>query len=44
MDGNKGEFSVDVDGRPVNGKNGDTFRSPSEMAAEIRGAEVAAAG
>ena len=41
VDGSKGEFTVEVDGRPVNAKDGESLRSPDEVAAEIRGTEVA---
>lgn len=36
-DGNKGEFTAQVDGRRIDGKQGDSLRDPREMAAEIRG-------
>jgi hypothetical protein len=44
VDGAKGEFTVDVDGRSVNAMDGASLRSPSEVSAEIRGNEVATAG
>lgn len=44
VDGSKGEFTVEVDGRRINAKNGDSLRDASELAAEIRGAQVATAG
>ncbi|MBN9520459.1 hypothetical protein J0H58_18340 [bacterium] len=44
VDGAKGEFSVEVDGKAVNAKNGESLRDASDLAAELRGAEVAAAG
>ncbi|HEY1187371.1 MAG TPA: hypothetical protein VGE74_06915 [Gemmata sp.] len=37
VDGNKGEFTVEVDGRRINGTNGDSLRDVSELANEIRG-------
>jgi len=37
VDGSKGEFTAEVDGRRINGKNGDSLRDASEVAAEIRG-------
>jgi len=36
VDGTKGQFAVDVDGRPVDGKNGGAVRDASDLAAEIR--------
>lgn len=44
VDGAKGEFRVDVDGRSVNAMDGDSLMSTSDMAAAIRGPEVATAG
>ena len=44
VDGAKGEFGVEVDGRPINAMDGASLRPPAEMAAEIRGPEVATAG
>ncbi|VTR95341.1 unnamed protein product [Gemmata massiliana] len=44
VDGNKGEFNVEVDGRSINGTSGASLRTPEEVAAEIRGVEVASAG
>ena len=41
VDGSKGEFSVEVDGRPVRAKSGESMRDPSELASEIRGATAA---
>ncbi len=43
VDGNKGEFTVEVDGRRVNGMQGDSLRDPSELANEIRGRTTAGA-
>lgn len=43
VDGNKGEFTVEVDGRAINAKSGESLRDASELAAEIRGATVASA-
>ena len=43
VDGSKGEFTIEADGRKVNGMNGDSFRDPSEMANEIRGRKTAGA-
>jgi len=37
VDGSKGEFTAEVDGRRINGKTGDSLRDASEVAAEIRG-------
>lgn len=44
VDGNKGEFTVDVDGRRIKGANGSMLRSADEIAADVRGAQVASAG
>lgn len=44
VDGAKGEFTVDVDGRSVNAMDGASLRPPSEVAAEIRGNELSTAG
>ena len=44
VDGNKGEFNVEVDGKTINGTSGASLRTPNEVAAEIRGAEVTSAG
>jgi hypothetical protein len=44
VDGAKGEFTVEVDGKAVNAKNGESLRDASDLAGEIRGAAVAAAG
>jgi len=44
VDGAKGEFSVEVDGRAVNAKSGESLRDASDLAAEIRGAGTASAG
>lgn len=38
VDGQKGEFHVDVDGRPIQAMSGDSMRAPSEIADEVRGA------
>jgi hypothetical protein len=43
VDGSKGEFSVEVDGRKVNGMDGDSLRDPSELANDIRGRKTAGA-
>jgi hypothetical protein len=43
MDGNKGEFTIEADGRRINGKKGDLLRDPTELAAEIRGIKTASA-
>lgn len=37
VDGSKGEFTVEVDGRRINGSNGDSLRDTSDLANEIRG-------
>jgi hypothetical protein len=44
VDGAKGEFTVEVDGKAVNAKSGESLRDAADLAGEIRGAEVAAAG
>ncbi len=44
VDGTQGEFSVEVDGKAVNAKNGESLRDASDLAAELRGSEVASAG
>jgi hypothetical protein len=41
VDGNKGELTVEVDGRRINGKEGDLLRDPTDLAAEVRGAQTA---
>jgi len=43
VDGNKGEFTVDVDGRRINGMKGDSFRDSRELAEDIRGRRNAGA-
>jgi hypothetical protein len=43
VDGARGEFSVEVDGRAVNAKNGESLRDASDLAAEIRGSGTASA-
>lgn len=43
VDGNKGEFTVDVDGRRINGMKGDSLRESRELADEIRGRRNAGA-
>lgn len=40
VDGAKGEFNIDVDGRRIEGKSGDSARATSELVAEIRGADA----
>ena len=42
VDGNKGEFSVEVDGKRIDGTSGDSLKRASELAAEIRGAHAPA--
>jgi hypothetical protein len=37
VDGNKGEFAVDVDGRRVTATDGESLRDVSEIAREVRG-------
>lgn len=37
-DGNKGEFTVEADGRRIRTRNGDQLRSADELAGELRGA------
>jgi hypothetical protein len=44
VDGGKGEFAVEVDGKPVNARNGESLRDASDLGAEIRGVQVATAG
>ena len=44
VDGNKGEFTVDVDGKRINAKNGESLRDVSDLSSEIHGAPVATAG
>ena len=44
VDGNKGQFTVEVDGRRINAKTGESLRDATELAAEIRGAQAATAG
>lgn len=41
VDGAKGEFTIDVDGRRIEGKSGDSARSTAELVSEIRGAGAA---
>jgi len=43
VDGNKGEFTVEVDGRKVNGMRGDSLRDQSDLANDIRGRQTAGA-
>ena len=43
VDGNKGEFTIEADGRRINGKTGDMLRESSDIADEIRGAPAATA-
>lgn len=43
VDGAKGEFSVEVDGRKINAKEGESLRDASDLATEIRGASAATA-
>ncbi len=42
VDGAKGEFEVEVNGRSVNTKNGESLRDTSELASEIRSGQPAA--
>ena len=44
VDGNKGEFMVEANGRKINGKMGDVLRNSTELASEIRGAQRAKVG
>jgi hypothetical protein len=44
VNGTEREFTVEVDGRRINPMNGESLRDASELAAEIRGVEVASAG
>ncbi|HEV3436700.1 MAG TPA: hypothetical protein VG122_05035 [Gemmata sp.] len=44
VDGRKGEFTVEVDGRGINSYDGESLRDASDLAAEIRGAQPAPAG
>jgi hypothetical protein len=41
VDGNKGEFAVDVDGRRVTATDGESLRDVSDIAREIRGGQAA---
>jgi hypothetical protein len=41
VDGSQGEFSVEVDGREINARTGESLREPADLAAEIRGVPVA---
>ena len=41
VDGRKGEFSVEVDGRSINAMDGESLRDASDVALEIRGKQVA---
>jgi enoyl-CoA hydratase/carnithine racemase len=43
VDGAKGEFSVEVDGRKINGMSGESLRDASDLATEIRGGQSATA-
>ena len=43
VDGYKGEFAVDVDGRRVDATDGESLRDVSAIAAEIRGGQTATA-
>lgn len=43
VDGAKGEFAIEVDGRRIDGTSGDSLRDASELAAEIRGRQPASA-
>ena len=43
VDGNKREFTVEVDGRSINSKDGESLRDAGDVAAEIRGAQPATA-
>jgi len=40
VDGAKGEFSVEVDGRRIRGKSGEVLRNVSEITGEIRDAHI----
>ncbi len=42
VDGGKGEFRIDVDGRSIDGVTGENLRSADEIAAEVRGEQAAA--
>ena len=44
VDGNKGEFTVEVDGRRINAMNGESLRDASDIVSEVRGAHAATAG
>jgi hypothetical protein len=41
VDGNKGEFTVDVDGRKIDALSGESFRATDEIAREVRGPALA---
>ena len=42
VNGNEGEFSVEVDGHPITARSGEWLRDVSDLAAEIRGMSAAA--
>jgi hypothetical protein len=44
VDGNKGEFTIEVDGHQISGTDNTSLRPVDEIAAEVRGNEVTAAG
>lgn len=43
VDGATGEFSIEVDGKRIDGKSGDSTRGIAELASEIRGTGAAQA-
>lgn len=43
VDGTKGEFSIEVDGRRIDGNSGDSARNTAELASEILGTGAAQA-
>lgn len=42
VDGAKGEYAIDVDGRRIDGKSGDSARDTAELISEIRGSGATA--
>lgn len=42
-DGAKGEFGIELDGRWIDGKDGDELRPIDDLAAEVRGVALTAA-
>jgi hypothetical protein len=44
VDGSKGEFAVDVDGRKIEGMSGEDFRTAGEIASDVMDMERVTAG